>query len=405
MQGKRNKKTASKEPQAPPPPTHSARSPRIFLPHHTHAYRRPFLHIIVLFGQDPKVQRYSHEVCEEFLDNSVDVCLQTEHLGQSIKPPVLADVISQCQADYLIVLGDRNLRNGSCHCQIQGKLVEKPISERIREILQEWIDAGKGDPRESSRGIEVAELTDEMLFEILQFYTALRKVRERLATVLEETHELKQSRSLRDPDKDTQKQVAKTQSSSIHLHRDLHAARASVEAMTVVPDPVTTPGARLRGQIVGPTGPTHDDIPPASLPSSLKERLVSFAGSALAQVEEVGSALAECPAAASLWRAYMNQLEEARKPQATDPSAEWSCPTCTFLNPATAARCEICSRSRPGVSESPPEDDGAEWTVTGSSSRRRTNKAQQIAQQAAAQAAVATAAHRVRMAGGDVGCE
>ena len=42
--------------------------------------RRPFLHIIVLFASDPRVMQFSKELQNVFLENGVDVWMQTELL-------------------------------------------------------------------------------------------------------------------------------------------------------------------------------------------------------------------------------------------------------------------------------------------------------------------------------------
>lgn len=46
--------------------------------------RRPLLHLIVLYGSDPKVIRYSKEVQNTFLDNGIDVYLQTKLTNERI---------------------------------------------------------------------------------------------------------------------------------------------------------------------------------------------------------------------------------------------------------------------------------------------------------------------------------
>lgn len=42
------------------------------------------MHIVVLFGADPRVIRYAKEVQSTFLENGIDVYLQTEDAGQRI---------------------------------------------------------------------------------------------------------------------------------------------------------------------------------------------------------------------------------------------------------------------------------------------------------------------------------
>lgn len=81
------------------------------------------------------------------------IFLRNPHSETAIKPLVLAEVISLTCADYLIVLGDRNLRNGSCHCQMQGRLVEKPVCRGPLIWRLTYVGAGHGTNRTDSSGM------------------------------------------------------------------------------------------------------------------------------------------------------------------------------------------------------------------------------------------------------------
>lgn len=44
-------------------------------------WRRPFLHLVILYAGDQRVLRYAREIQNTFLDRSIDVILQTELPG------------------------------------------------------------------------------------------------------------------------------------------------------------------------------------------------------------------------------------------------------------------------------------------------------------------------------------
>lgn len=90
--------------------------------------KRPLLHIIVLFAGDPRVRKYAEEVQELFLDNGIHVFTQTETVQhQYIKPENLLEIITASMASYLIVIGDRNMKNKTCQSKKHGKLVETTV--------------------------------------------------------------------------------------------------------------------------------------------------------------------------------------------------------------------------------------------------------------------------------------
>jgi hypothetical protein len=104
--------------------------------------RRPFLHLIVLYGSDPKVVRYSKEVQNSFLDSGIDVYLQvkfgerklysslfiTKLQKEFIRTENLAEIIGNSKGDFLVVLGDKNVKNKSVQARRKGKLVECKVS-------------------------------------------------------------------------------------------------------------------------------------------------------------------------------------------------------------------------------------------------------------------------------------
>jgi hypothetical protein len=48
--------------------------------------------------------------------------------SSEIKTENLAEIITSSRADYLIVIGDKNMKNRSCQAKKRGKLVEMNVS-------------------------------------------------------------------------------------------------------------------------------------------------------------------------------------------------------------------------------------------------------------------------------------
>ena len=110
--------------------------------------RRPFLHMVVLFGNDPRVINYAQGIMQQFLDAGIDTWLHSAIYANNssrqlvdIKPEHLVSVIKSSHADQLIVIGDRNMKNNTCQGRHDGKLIELSIREQIRFVLLDWSQA------------------------------------------------------------------------------------------------------------------------------------------------------------------------------------------------------------------------------------------------------------------------
>lgn len=211
------------------------------------ALRRPFLHIIVLFGADARVTAYARNVAAMMLSRGIDVLLQT-HLAdtpglpkhgapqllptpgavgvadhptptraQHIKPEHLSTVIAASAADFLIVIGDRNMQNKSCQeCvgmqgstvtpvggalrRVSNKLVEVSVNQRLISLLSTWsVKTGVARPGQQlsdkpgsaeAEARRVAKLREGDLFDVLATITGLGHVRARLSRLRGAVREL-----------------------------------------------------------------------------------------------------------------------------------------------------------------------------------------------------------------------
>lgn len=90
--------------------------------------KNPLLHIVVLFAGDYKVRLYAEEVQERFLSNGINCFTQlTTSALQYIKPENLQEIITSSTADYLIVIGDKNMKHKTCQAKKSGKLCEMKV--------------------------------------------------------------------------------------------------------------------------------------------------------------------------------------------------------------------------------------------------------------------------------------
>lgn len=124
--------------------------------------RRPLLHIVVLFAEDTKVRSYLDDVQETFLSHGMNVYAQltTIHDGsgndheegdenenencdvgamigkwEPIRPNHLQEIITNSTADYLVVIGDRNMKHRTCHAKKSGKLVEVTVCVLVIVVM------------------------------------------------------------------------------------------------------------------------------------------------------------------------------------------------------------------------------------------------------------------------------
>jgi hypothetical protein len=93
--------------------------------------QKPLLHIVVLFAGDARVRYYAEEIQESFLNNGINCFTQlvTTPSLQYIKPENLQEIITGSVADYLVVIGDRNMKHRTCHAKKSGKLVEISVRD------------------------------------------------------------------------------------------------------------------------------------------------------------------------------------------------------------------------------------------------------------------------------------
>lgn len=314
---------------------------------------------------------YSKNLTNRVLEAGIDVFLNTDlaeaglgepnsQVQQVIKPEHLSSVISSSLADFLIVIGDRNMRNDTVQARRSGKLVEMSIDERIRTILENWasqagirLSPGSSDG-DSDRAIE--SLTDEQLIDNLQRVTGLAHAMDRLFRVQQMSQEIFDLRAKRrsqagmsgssssasllpdDPlvigpnDQALVEKLTKTQTNLIRLHKDFADVLLTLSRTPTLPPPRSAgkpdrpsgfvnlglgSGVIVSGQYHPNTGATsskRDGAPQHPMPALLHSRLSELAKGYLDSLTSIGEQIVEFvgPSGSGLWRSYFGEFLEAQ---------------------------------------------------------------------------------------------
>jgi len=87
---------------------------------------------------------YAKDVREILLAAGIDVFLQTTHgiptkrETKDIKTGNLAEIVSLSPADFLVVVGDKNMKQGTCQAKRKGKLIEMKVEAVVSLIWSSW---------------------------------------------------------------------------------------------------------------------------------------------------------------------------------------------------------------------------------------------------------------------------
>lgn len=204
----------------------------------------------MLFASDTKVLEYAEKVRSRFTRHGIDVFLHTSlsevelarggRGPQWIRPSHLSTVISATKADFLVVVGDRNMRNETCQGRRSGKLVEMGITERITSILQAWAkDVGiDGADAKGGEGLAPGQLSDR-----LHAYTGVPRALERSANLELDASAAAKWRQparrtgslLSDHDAEMASLVTQVQTQGKRLHRELFDALPALKELPVLP--------------------------------------------------------------------------------------------------------------------------------------------------------------------------
>lgn len=289
--------------------------------------RRPFLQIVVLYANDSRVFNYSKEVQNQFLENGIDVYLQIgiENIPSrdnqrvsyhdkiekdtEIKTENLAEIITSSIADFLIVIGDRNMKNKSCQAKKRGKLVEMNVEDMINGIWSEWspYQTTRNDGSQENVNIpteKLQALLDEH-FGLKHLNDRITRIKVQLSLVLGKRNEKIIEQPFAEVDGKLATNLTNLQKMFIRLHEPLAKAYDRLSQI-MSEDPIIVDQSQY-GSKVGPEyRPQHS---PRSLAISTKESLLDYLSSIIDKIEEKADAMVE-EYGAPLWSAYFTQYKE-----------------------------------------------------------------------------------------------
>jgi hypothetical protein len=97
--------------------------------------RAPLVHLILLSQLEKQTKRHATRTEEYFLDKGVDVYCQQPPLTNSEQLP---QVLATSTSDYVVVIGDRNAKNNTCHVKKCGNLQEMEWEAAHSMIIKSW---------------------------------------------------------------------------------------------------------------------------------------------------------------------------------------------------------------------------------------------------------------------------
>lgn len=236
---------------------------------------------MVLFASDNKVLQYAKNVQARFTRHGIDVFMQTNlsEVGLArgkgphwIRPSHLSMVISATKADFLIVVGDRNMRNETCQGRRSGKLVEMGVTERITAVLQSWARDHSVDSADAkgAEGLDSLQLSDR-----LHTYAGVGRALDRVERLEADAAAAARWRPpvrragsiLSDHDAEMASLVTQVQTQGIRLHRELSSSLPILTELPVLP--------KVRANFVA-HGSSAAIRPPCGLPHCYRMRVNSL---------------------------------------------------------------------------------------------------------------------------------
>ncbi|EFC40815.1 predicted protein [Naegleria gruberi] len=307
--------------------------------------RKPLLHIIVLFAADVRVRNYAQQIQDTFLNRGINVYTQlgcyTKEVPSSpddhefIKPDHLQEVITNSIADYVAVVGDRNMKHRTCQAKKNGKLVEVSIDDRVEEIIQDWDKSSHNHASEFPildsicKMASVNELSPDQIYELIEAFAGVRHIKERIDRLKKSISELKEWKTPRSQksiqtitDEKMLSKLTTSNNAAIRLHKDLISASefmqnlpaTNMTGITLL-DPDDEKGASLNSKHLHTTSEsqTPDDESIISISATLKQLLIDKCIELIPTVEKLGDQMSEIIGTSSLWAAYIKEHNEEQR--------------------------------------------------------------------------------------------
>eukprot|EP01080_Neovahlkampfia_damariscottae_P009350 gene9350-1437_t len=280
--------------------------------------RKPLLHLVVLFAADLRVRKYAEDTENLFIENGIHVYMQMETENREyIKPDNLLDIITQSTSDYLVVIGDRNMKNKTCHAKKSGKLVEISVDERIETIISEWDNQHQSNDKIDILNLQVENISKSQILEIIQLFTGIKHISDRYLRLKKVSQEMKNWTNVNDEKNVTT--LTTNQNACIRLHKDLIYCLQILNEIPI--DEHSERGLSL----------ASPEDPIIGISELLKERLILECQSMIPNIEKIGSNLSEFTNNSSLWIAYIQESKMKKKKKENNVSSSSSITTTTTM--------------------------------------------------------------------------
>jgi hypothetical protein len=195
---------------------------------------------VVLYASDARVSKYAEEILEILLDAGIDVVVQNTVQGgfspqmgtkvpksKDIKAEHLAELICTSHADFLIVVGDKNMKNRSCQAKRKGKLLEMMVVDVISLIWKSW-------PQNPHKTLaRIKSLTTEQTTSILFQYCGPKHISDRFEYLCTLKKEILSTYKIGSWCDSLEDKMANLQKCAITLHKQLKKAMKVLSELVV----------------------------------------------------------------------------------------------------------------------------------------------------------------------------
>ncbi|PRP85915.1 hypothetical protein PROFUN_06037 [Planoprotostelium fungivorum] len=353
-----------------------------------HLSRRPFVHVIVLYAggigvlavppsghTDGKVSCFAREVCARLNDSSLDHFFHCKlDSAHYIRTENLSEIIGHSKSDYLVVIGDRNMKNRTIQVRRRAKLVEMTVDEAINYM---WSEV---EVMDSDTVGDASLLTQPELYSLVDKYCGVRHYTDRIERLRSDLEELDRvNRDHPRPLDQTGRAVmceraiyklTQIQRSLIRMHQQLSDAVEKMEAEMDGEFP--RKGAEVSDPNHNPTA--H---PVMAISSDVHRALYNFVSRGLLySIEKLPErGMKAYNSAMLLWNAHMQEYGSSEEEE--EPDDAWRCRACTLINNVSTSQCEVCQCPR----ENSKEDSENQWLNDGRT-RRKQRRQQRDAERA-----------------------
>jgi len=233
-----------------------------------------------------------------------------------IKPEHLLQIITGSSADFLVVIGDRNMKHKTCQSKRNGKLIPAEIDEEVKRICDEWNQKKIKNPLDQIVASGISSAKKDDVLKVFQWITNVRHIKTRAKKLQSDIKELSDwYTSLGDSPETTLlmnqerlKELTKLQNVAIRLHREVHSAKQTTQ--NIPTDDEHSADQRDGLDLTFITDYLDNQI---GVSHTLKEKLLEVSNAVLHKIEIMCKDFSVFPQEGPLWKAYNEEyLRDAK---------------------------------------------------------------------------------------------